>query len=127
MSARILTFFDLKLFFASLANTDFIPLFDPFFYPPFIPNVSSKVKTPKITPITPPKITLLPNFFLFLKQRKIIAQWGKMGLGKSSQNHFDTLGKLVVVHVPHRDYFYHRENPRQASKKFLTKSRQKLF
>jgi hypothetical protein len=38
-----------------------------------------------------------------------------MGLGQSSQNHFDTLGKLVVVHEPHRDYFYHMANDYQGS------------
>lgn len=38
-----------------------------------------------------------------------------MGLGQSSQNHFDTLGELVVVHEPHRDYFYHMANDYQGS------------
>ena len=47
-----------------------------------------------------------------------------MGLGQSSQNHFDTLGKLVVVHEPHRDYFYHMANDYQGS--IATKSRRNL-
>lgn len=50
MPAIILTFFYLKLFRESLDNTDFTTLFNPLFYPAFIPNVSSKVEMPQNHP-----------------------------------------------------------------------------